>query len=375
MSSQPNRPGQTPSAQPKHGSAPHTGQRTPGQPDQGQTAPQRATPGQPGQSPVPGQAAPQAPEARSSQAPGPVTQAQGDAGQRPGQPRDANPAKTAAQQKALQADIERKQREHHQRQERVHGEVQTREAGNNPATAGFRQYDARNMPGMDPRNLPADRRNGEWPTKGTRLDLEDVTGNPGHRGVNPDAPAGSVNFNYADARLNPPSINEPPGAEPPPRVERMASAPGTPLAGQGVTGSINEPPGSSIGSKIGTGSVDPGPSADPTLTFIDPSSAAIGSADLTLRVVGTGFTDQSKIVFNGGEEPTTFVNASELTTGVKPSTAGTPGAYDVLVRTGSHETTPQSFTFTEAATPAEDPAAVVARNAAKAKEEAARDRG
>jgi len=87
----------------------------------------------------------------------------------------------------------------------------------------------------------------------------------------------------------------------------------------------------------------------PTLSSISPNSAVIGGEAVTMEVNGANFLEESVILFNGGEEATTFVSASKLTTGVNPATAGTPGSYAVLVRTFSHETAPQYFEFTEAA--------------------------
>jgi hypothetical protein len=47
--------------------------------------------------------------------------------------------------------------------------------------------------------------------KATPGDLEDRTGNPGHRGVNPNAP--TTPFNKIGDQDGPVSINEPPGSE------------------------------------------------------------------------------------------------------------------------------------------------------------------
>lgn len=88
----------------------------------------------------------------------------------------------------------------------------------------------------------------------------------------------------------------------------------------------------------------------PKLTGLSPSSAAIGDPPLTLTLDGSDFQPESVIVFNGGEEATTFVDNTKLTTGVQPATASVPGDYPVLVRTFSHETAPQTFSFTEAGT-------------------------
>ena len=74
----------------------------------------------------------------------------------------------------------------------------------------------------------------------------------------------------------------------------------------------------------------------------------IGEPLLTMEVRGTDFIEESVIVFNGGEEPTTFVSSTVITTGVNPETASIAGTYPVLVRTFSHETEPMFFSFTEA---------------------------
>lgn len=120
--------------------------------------------------------------------------------------------------------------------------------------------------------------------------------------------------------------------------------------GGGSPASINEPPGSTIGSNMppaeGGGEVEDDP---PDLLDIDPDVATIGDADLTLTCTGEGFTANSKIVFNGGEENTVFVNETTLTTIVKPSTASTAGEYPVLVRDATGDSEPLSFEFVEPA--------------------------
>jgi hypothetical protein len=87
----------------------------------------------------------------------------------------------------------------------------------------------------------------------------------------------------------------------------------------------------------------------PTVTSIEPDSAEMGSEDLEMVVTGTGFTENSVIVFNGGDEPTTFVSETEVSTGVKPSTAGVAGSYPVLVRNGQIQSNSATFSFTEPA--------------------------
>jgi len=72
--------------------------------------------------------------------------------------------------------------------------------------------------------------------------------------------------------------------------------------------------------------------APPVLTSLDPNLVIVGSAPVTLRVLGSGFADTSVIVFNGGDEPTTFVSPTEVTTGVQPTTASGFGTVPIQVR-------------------------------------------
>jgi hypothetical protein len=86
--------------------------------------------------------------------------------------------------------------------------------------------------------------------------------------------------------------------------------------------------------------------APPELSMIDPDTAVIGGADITMTVTGSGFGPGSIITFNGGEENTVFVDTHTLTTIVKPSTATTPGTYPVTVANASGESVAAGFTFT-----------------------------
>jgi IPT/TIG domain len=120
--------------------------------------------------------------------------------------------------------------------------------------------------------------------------------------------------------------------------------PGGPLQGSSMSGAIPD-------------SVQPTPpepdEGQPVLDSIDPSSANIGDPDLTMNVNGSKFVDGSVIVFNGGDEETTFISDSQLSTIIKPSTATTPGSYGVNVRNpdGQYAPLEQTFTFIEAVAP------------------------
>jgi hypothetical protein len=83
-----------------------------------------------------------------------------------------------------------------------------------------------------------------------------------------------------------------------------------------------------------------------TVTGITPTTAVCGGPDVTLHVQGTGFTPATVILFNGLEEPTVFVSATDVTTVVKPSLFLVPADCPVsVVGAGS---APVTFSFTAA---------------------------
>jgi hypothetical protein len=87
--------------------------------------------------------------------------------------------------------------------------------------------------------------------------------------------------------------------------------------------------------------------APPEVTSLNPNHAIVGGPEVTMSVVGSGFSPDSVIVFNGGEEPTTFVSPTEVTTMVEPSTAVGPATVPVGVRDGGADSNTLPFTFTE----------------------------
>ena len=91
------------------------------------------------------------------------------------------------------------------------------------------------------------------------------------------------------------------------------------------------------------------PPEPPVITSLDPATAAIGDPDFTLHVTGTGFGADSVIVWNGSDEPTTVVSATEVTTDVNMATATAAVALPVQVRTGGDLSAPAVFTFTDPA--------------------------
>jgi hypothetical protein len=91
--------------------------------------------------------------------------------------------------------------------------------------------------------------------------------------------------------------------------------------------------------------------AVPTLSALSPNTAVLGSADVVMECQGSGFIEGwSVIVFNGYEEPTTFIDEGHITTGVKPSIFTVAEGLPVLVRTpGVGDSAALDFTFTAAA--------------------------
>jgi hypothetical protein len=91
-----------------------------------------------------------------------------------------------------------------------------------------------------------------------------------------------------------------------------------------------------------------------SVTELVPATAVIGEPSFTLRVLGTGFGPDSKIVFNGYEEPTTFVSPNEVTTGVNMDVwQGASEPLPVKVRTGyGDDSNEMMFQFNAAGTQA-----------------------
>jgi len=111
----------------------------------------------------------------------------------------------------------------------------------------------------------------------------------------------------------------------------------------GSLASLNEPPGSAVGGDA----APPEVAEPPELLDLEPEVAVIGEPDLTLTCTGEGFTADTKIWFNGGEEATVYVSDTVVTTMVRPSTATTAGEYEVTVKNAAGESEPLTFEFVE----------------------------
>ena len=241
---------------------------------------------------------------------------------------------------------QQEQEQAQKRQQDAWEEAARRDKDNNPATKDQRRdfYTKENQPGLHPANQPDP---DSKLNKGTRLDLEDLTGNPGHRGVNPDAPANSINkaTDPKTGRLE--SINEPPHIDQ--NWPQAGQRTGKEVPAGGSEYSINEPPGSQVipeGAGEGSGG---GEVKTLTLHSITPSETQFvqGVDTVSLMANGDGFDDQCVIVFDGEDQETEFVSDNELTASVPY--ADEPGEVDVLVSKGDEDSQTLKFTFIEAA--------------------------
>lgn len=84
----------------------------------------------------------------------------------------------------------------------------------------------------------------------------------------------------------------------------------------------------------------------PVIISLTPNTAECGSADLEMKVTGTGFTPDSVIVFNGHDEPTDFFSETEIGTGVKPSLFTVAATCPIFIRNLGGSSNVAEFTFT-----------------------------
>ena len=112
--------------------------------------------------------------------------------------------------------------------------------------------------------------------------------------------------------------------------------------------SINEPPGSDVRPIDPEMPPDPDEAQAPVLSALSPDHCAIGDADFTLYVSGTGLTAESVITFAGMDEPTTFNDLdSSVSTLVKPSLWLAADTVDCSVHNSGMVSNSLPFEFTE----------------------------
>src|SRR4029077_8762435 len=86
----------------------------------------------------------------------------------------------------------------------------------------------------------------------------------------------------------------------------------------------------------------------PVVDSLSPNMAMAGDpVYITMVVNGSGFMSGTVIVFNGFDEPTTFISNTQVSTGVKPSLFVVPAECPVGVRNGSIKSNEMIFAFVE----------------------------
>jgi hypothetical protein len=188
------------------------------------------------------------------------------------------------------------------------------------------------------------------PGEGGIVDPASLGMEQGGVAVEYDPPVRSVNEPATPAE---PSTRDPATQEAGAQWPYVGVDPAHPL---NVPVSPNEPPGSDVTGGEGEGGEGEGGEEDgPDITSLDPDEADAGDAvDVTMRVTGTGFTEESVITFNGLDEPTVFVSETEVTTIVKPSLFTVPAVCPVTVKNGALESDALEFEFLD---PEDPPAA------------------
>ena len=91
----------------------------------------------------------------------------------------------------------------------------------------------------------------------------------------------------------------------------------------------------------------------PIAESLEPAELEVPGEDTEVVVTGKNFNEGSVIVWNGGDEATSFIDTEHLSTIAKPSTveAPLPLGLPVAVRNGEITSNAVTFTFVEAPPP------------------------
>ena len=77
--------------------------------------------------------------------------------------------------------------------------------------------------------------------------------------------------------------------------------------------------------------IDPVPNPVPALDSLDPPSAIVGSGDLTLNLMGSGFFEGSQVLWSAAPRPTAFVDSTHLQAEISASDLAVAGPVEVAV--------------------------------------------
>jgi len=97
------------------------------------------------------------------------------------------------------------------------------------------------------------------------------------------------------------------------------------------------------------------------ITELQPPSAVVGSADMELHVIGSGFTNNAMIAFARMNKQTTFHSDTDVSTIIQPSEATIPpGKASVTIKDGTFESNELEFLFTVPEADSADPLTLTA---------------
>jgi hypothetical protein len=104
---------------------------------------------------------------------------------------------------------------------------------------------------------------------------------------------------------------------------------------------------------VGPQGFRPEGASPPTITSLTPANAIVGDpADIVMVVEGENFNRSTVIIMNGFEEPTTLIDPTHVSTGVKPSLFVVPASVPVMVRNDGYPVSNEvAFEFVETAAP------------------------
>ena len=101
--------------------------------------------------------------------------------------------------------------------------------------------------------------------------------------------------------------------------------------------------------KEAVGGGEPEEPEKPVLASLEPNQLPVWAQDTEVKFHGENFTVNSRIIWNGGEEPTGFIDDKTLSTIVKPSLVQTPPPVTVQAwiweKEGELESEKLDFTF------------------------------
>lgn len=84
----------------------------------------------------------------------------------------------------------------------------------------------------------------------------------------------------------------------------------------------------------------------PVITSLNPTNASHSGGTITLHVLGSGFTPDAVVNFNGIDKRTTYVSPTDVSISGDIQPSDQPGPNAVTVRTRAGVSNPATFTIT-----------------------------